>query len=144
MLVAKHRITGFGFGALVAAFVLAFTVAVPTSAQAAAPCKGPQCNGLLPEQGGCADGAGTLDSRTLAGATVLLRYNATCRAAWVKVVGPVGTIGTVANTANPQNTYQTRIDRGSDAHSQMVNDMGIRAAACMTVPGAGTVCTDWK
>ncbi|KOT52321.1 hypothetical protein ADK43_31095 [Streptomyces rimosus subsp. rimosus] len=121
------------------------TTAPHTSAKAPLPtCKGPTCNGLTPEEGGCADNADTLDSGTLGNARVELRYKAACRAAWVRVHGPVGTIGTVANTANPQNTYETRIDRGSDAHSRMVNHMDLKAAACMTVPGAGTVCTDWK
>ncbi|MFE5868149.1 DUF2690 domain-containing protein [Streptomyces roseifaciens] len=122
----------------------AHAAAPNTTEVALASCKGASCNGLTPEAGGCADNATTLDARSLSGAMVELRYNGACRAAWVKIHGPVGTNGTVANTANPQNTYFTQIDRGSDAHSQMVNDMDLKAAACMTVPGAGTVCTDWK
>ncbi|MGG7575998.1 DUF2690 domain-containing protein [Streptomyces sirii] len=122
----------------------AHAAAPHTSRTLPASCLGAACNGLTPEEGGCADDPDTLDSRRLGSAVVELRYKARCRAAWVKIHGPVGTIGTVANTANPQNTYEARIDRGSDAHSRMVNDMGIKAAACMTVPGAGTVCTDWK
>ncbi|WP_414635772.1 DUF2690 domain-containing protein [Actinophytocola sp.] len=130
--------------------VLSATLATATSAtaEAGAPqgalasCYAQSCEGKWPDATGCAADAFTPRQNTSPeGIIVELRYSPTCRAAWGRIRSGIPGDRVRVHSSDGSN-YAREITSGSDTFTQMVNDAGLLAWACVRAAITNTLtCT---
>ncbi|MGW1196108.1 helix-turn-helix domain-containing protein [Streptomyces sp. NPDC002536] len=117
----------------------------PAPAPAGVKCTGAECAGKDPETMGCGGRhATTAGSTTVGTSYVEVRYSKVCSAAWARLTQAVpGDSLRISNdAATPARTERGRVDRGTDAHTNMVPADGPRqATACVTLVSGRKGCT---
>jgi hypothetical protein len=95
---SPRRATRIRWPLAASCLAVAAAVIIPAGPASAAVCDGVSCNGLDPNQAGCAADAITpVPPVTDQGLTLELRYSPTCHANWARITPP-GSIGTSPST----------------------------------------------
>lgn len=117
----------------------------PAPAPAGVRCTGAECTGKDPETMGCGgQHAATAGSTTVGTSYVEVRYSKVCGAAWARLTQavPGDSLRISSDGAAPVRTERGRVDRGTDAHTNMVPVEGPgRATACVTLMSGRKGCT---